>query len=182
MRNSFRNTANSIFIVSTKSRTQKVFKQPYQFFSKTSVSINTIECADNQGYYASDMDDPLCRDSWDNYQSRYYETLPYDSHYEYFRQRELYHDRGNHRLVHLPLTIHVTSYSIRQGKLNLHMPTHVFNVHSLAPPPKDICRRFTGRDPELANIFFSTADHEAQYRAMLQDAKDSIRGWRRREE
>ncbi len=58
------------------------------------------------------------------------------------------------------------------------MYTLDFDVSKLAPPKKDIQERFAGRDPELANTFFNTADHEAQYQAMLKATKNSIRTWR----
>ncbi len=79
---------------------------------------------------------------------------------------------------HPPLTIHVLSYSKDIGRPQLLIPTFKFDVSKLSPPEKGIQERFTGRDPELANTFFNTADHEAQYQAMLADTKDTIRRWR----
>ena len=57
------------------------------------------------------------------------------------------------------------------------MPHFNFDVSNLIPPHEDLCRRFTGRDPELANTFFNTADHEARYQRILVDTQTGIDEW-----
>lgn len=66
------------------------------------------------------------------------------------------------------LKIRFLSFSYRHPPVIDHVPV-LFSVdcRDLTPPPRELCRRFTGLDPEIRNDFFSYPEHRDLVRELM---------------
>lgn len=66
------------------------------------------------------------------------------------------------------LCIHIITYGKSRGKPTIPMPTlFALDCLNTEPPPADIREKYTGADPELADLYFSNPLHEKLFREVL---------------
>ncbi|KAM0799621.1 hypothetical protein BDR22DRAFT_890203 [Usnea florida] len=76
--------------------------------------------------------------------------------------------------------VHLITYGLFHGSTGTRFPTVLrLDLSKHEPPPQHLCERFTGKDKEIKEAFFSIRQNEDEFQSALKWLGQKLQGWPR---